>query len=63
MVFQFIMREVVDFEIGNSKPGWFWMTDSDYYMDLGDVKLFEGSPELLEKYPSIIGLKPAVLMS
>jgi len=51
------MREAVDCEItpteiGKRCPSWFWMTDSDYFIDLGNVKLFEHSKEVLEKYPS-----------
>ena len=56
MLFQFKMREAVDCEItpteiGKRCPSWFYMTDSDYFIDLKDVKLFENSKESLEKYP------------
>jgi len=55
MLFQFKMREVVDCElqtteVGKRCPSWFYMTDSDYHVDLGEVKLFESSLEYLEKY-------------
>ena len=58
MLFQFKMREAVDCEIaptevGKRIPVWFYMTDSDYWIDLGDVKLFENSKETLEKYPAM----------
>ena len=31
---------------------WFWITDSEYYIELGEVKLFENSCESIKKYPN-----------
>lgn len=39
-------------EDGHKNIAWFWLTDCNYYIQLGDVKLFESSKEWLEKYPA-----------
>lgn len=39
-------------ENGHKNIAWFWLTDSHYYIQLGDVKLFESSKEWQEKYPA-----------
>lgn len=39
-------------ENGHKNIAWFWLTDCNYYVQLGDVKLFESSKEWLEKYPA-----------
>lgn len=30
---------------------WFWLTDSDYYLTVGNINLYESSDEWKEKYP------------
>lgn len=39
-------------EGGHKNIAWFWLTDSYYYIQLDDVKLFESSKEWQEKYPA-----------
>ncbi|MDR2918047.1 MAG: DUF5984 family protein [Tannerella sp.] len=37
---------------GYKNIAWFWLTDSHYYIQLGNVKLFESSKEWQDMYPS-----------
>jgi len=37
-------------ETRNEYVGWFYLTYSEYYIKLGDVNLFESSPQWIEKY-------------
>lgn len=46
-------------EEGDRRVCWFYLTDSEYFIELGTVKLFESSSQWIEKYeneyPSAIG--------
>jgi len=37
-------------ERGNKYVSWFYLTDSEYFIDLGKIKLFEHSPQWIEKH-------------
>jgi len=37
---------------GHKDIAWFWLTDSHYYIQLGNIKLFESSKEWLQNYPA-----------
>ncbi len=53
-IFQFTLKppEQCAFPGGNPfRISWFYLTDSWYYLDLGDTRLFESSPEQIRKYP------------
>ena len=50
MMFNYILKPVKDCafpitESGKKNIAWFWLTDSCYYIQLGDVRLFEHSQE------------------
>ena len=54
-LFNYILKPVSEcaFPInqnGKKSVSWFWLTDSYYYIESGNVKLFENSPESIAKY-------------
>ena len=54
MLFQFKMKDALNCmfipaEVGKRRPVWYFMTDSEYCLDLGKVKLFEHSDTYLQK--------------
>ncbi len=54
-LFNYILKPVNECAFPINKNGkknicWFWLTDSNYYIKLGEIKLFELSSESMKKY-------------
>ena len=54
-LFNYKLKSVIDCGFPKTRNGhksvsWFWLTDSNYYLDLGDVRLFECSAKYIGKH-------------
>ncbi len=54
-LFNYELKPVTECAFPINKNGkknicWFWLTDSNYYIKLGEIKLFELSSESMKKY-------------